>query len=140
VPNLCTRRRAVLQQETNISLSAKGPSSTSAQYLALGEGVAPTPNGGAGCDGKRAFDESQGRLSAHIYREGRGKISAKGALPVELQREAFAERIPTLGEDPESCSGVSVRRQASSQLRFLSPTLSHPPHILLTWRSISPAE
>jgi hypothetical protein len=63
----------------------------SAQYLALGEGVAPTPNGGAGRDGKRAFDESQGRLSTHIRREGRGKLSAKGASPVELQREAIAE-------------------------------------------------
>jgi hypothetical protein len=81
----------VLQREPNISLSAKGPSSMSAQYLALGEGVTPTPNGGAGRDGKRAFDESQGRLSTHIRRKGRGKLSAKGASPVELQREAIAE-------------------------------------------------
>jgi hypothetical protein len=72
-----SRRRALLQRGPNIWLSAKGPSSTRAKYLALGEGVAPTPNGGAGRDGKTDFGESQGRLSAHIRREGRGKLSAK---------------------------------------------------------------
>jgi hypothetical protein len=98
----------------NISLSAKSPSSTRVKYFALGEGVAPTPNGGAGHDGKRVFDESQGRLSAHIRRECRGKLSAKRPSPVELHREAFAERkrafverIPALSEDPESRSVIN---------------------------------
>jgi hypothetical protein len=88
VKSHCSRRRGrpahcagtVLRQEQKPQLSAKGPSSTRAKYLALSEGTffnesqifdsqrrsAPTPNDGACCDGKRAFDESQIRLSAHI--------------------------------------------------------------------------
>jgi hypothetical protein len=76
--------------------------------------VAPTPNGGAGHDDKRVFDESQGRLSRHIRRECRGKLSVKRPSLVELQREAFAERkrafverIPALSEDPESRSVIN---------------------------------
>jgi hypothetical protein len=52
--------------------------------LALGEGVPPTPNDGACRDGRRAFDERQVRLSAHIRREDPGKLSVKGGSPVEL--------------------------------------------------------
>jgi hypothetical protein len=72
----------------------------SAQYFALGEKVAPTPNGGAGRDGKTDFGESQGCLSAHICREGQGKLSAKGASPVELQHEAFAESFLSVTPSP----------------------------------------
>jgi hypothetical protein len=86
-----SRRRAPFQREPNIWLSAKTPSSTRAKYLALGEGVAPTPNGGSCRDGKRAFGESQGRLSVYIRREDPGKLSAKPASPVGLQRVAFTE-------------------------------------------------
>jgi hypothetical protein len=59
--------------------------------LALGEGVAPTPNGGACRDGKRAFGESQGRLSAHVRREDSVKLLAKATSPVGRQRVTFAE-------------------------------------------------
>jgi hypothetical protein len=67
----------------------------------------------------RAFGESQGRLSAHVRREDPGKLSAKHASPVGLQRvaleiplgeafnewkRAFTERIPALGEGPKSSS------------------------------------
>jgi hypothetical protein len=83
--------KSPLQREPNIWLSAKSPSSTRARYLALGEGVAPTPNGGACRDGKRAFDESQGCLSAHVRREDPVKLSAKPASPAGLQCVAFAE-------------------------------------------------
>jgi hypothetical protein len=99
---------ALLRREQKPKLSAKSSSSTRAKYFALGEGlffnesqifhsrrraskyftlgegVAPTPNGGAGRDGKTDFSESQGHLSAHIRREGRGKLSAKGASPVNF--------------------------------------------------------
>jgi hypothetical protein len=106
------KKEKILRGEQKSLLSAKSPSSTRAKYLALDEGVAPTPNGGACRDGKRAFDESQGRLSAHVRREDPGKLSVKPASQVGLQRvafaewkRAFAERIPALGEDPESYSG-----------------------------------
>jgi hypothetical protein len=62
-PNPSHGEWTLLQREQNIWLSAKDPSSTRAKYLALGEGVAPTSNG------KRAFGESQGRLSTHIRRD-----------------------------------------------------------------------
>jgi hypothetical protein len=75
-----SRRRAPLQREPNIWLSAKSPSSTRARYLAVGEGVAPTANGGACRDGKKAFGESQGRLSAHVCREDPVKLLAKAIL------------------------------------------------------------
>jgi hypothetical protein len=58
--------------------------------------VAPTPNGGPRRDGKRAFGESRGRLSAHVRREDPVKLSAKAASPVGRQRVTFAES--TLGE------------------------------------------
>jgi hypothetical protein len=51
--------------------------------LALGEGVAPTPNGGTRRDGKRAFGESQERLSAHVRREDPVKLLAKAASPAK---------------------------------------------------------
>jgi hypothetical protein len=44
-----------LHREQKAQLSAKSTPSTRAKYLALGEGVAPTPNGGACHESKRAF-------------------------------------------------------------------------------------
>jgi hypothetical protein len=119
-----SRRRPRLQREPDIWLSAKTPSSTRARYLALGERVAPTPNGGTRRDGKRAFGESRGHLSAHVRREDPVKLSAKVASPVgctpcdfrrglplgegfNVRERAFAERIPALGEGPESSSATS---------------------------------
>jgi hypothetical protein len=76
-----------------------------ARYLALGEGVAPTPNGGTCRDGKGAFGESQGGLSAHLRREDPMKLSAKAASPVGRQRVTFAEsflsaKASTRGKGP----------------------------------------
>jgi hypothetical protein len=79
-----------------------------AKYLALGEGVPPTTNGGACRDGKRAFDESQVRLSVHICREEPRKLSAKGGSPVELQREVFAESFLSVKPSPRG-KGPSPR-------------------------------
>jgi hypothetical protein len=53
--------------------------------------VAPTPNGGPRRDGKRAFGESRGCLSAHVRREDPVKLSVKAASPVGRQRVTFAE-------------------------------------------------
>jgi hypothetical protein len=120
-----SRRRPRLQREPDIWLSAKTPSSTRARYLALGEGVAPTPDGATRRDGKRAFGESRGRLSAHVRREDPVKLSAKvaspaGCTPCDFRRgfplgegfnereRAFAESIPALGEGPESCSAFTT--------------------------------
>jgi hypothetical protein len=86
-----SRRRALLQREPNI-----------------GEGVAPTPNGGVCRDGKRAFDKCQRCLSAHVRREDPVALSAKPASPVGLQCVAFAESF--LSAKPStSGKGPSLR-------------------------------
>jgi hypothetical protein len=121
----------VFRREQKAQLSAKSSHSTRAKYLALGEepffnesqilalveGVAPTPNGGACRDGKRAFGESQGRLSAHVRQEDPVKLSAKSASPAGLQRVAFAESF--LSAEPSTSGKVPSPR--GSQLSAKTP-------------------
>jgi hypothetical protein len=110
------------KSKDNVWLSAKSPPSTRAEYLALGEGVAPTLNGGAYRDGKRGLRrEPKTPLGACTPRGssitlGEARFTS-GASTCGLRREfplgeafnewerAFTERIPTLDEDPESISG-----------------------------------
>jgi hypothetical protein len=101
--------------------------------LALGEGVAPTPNDRACRDGKRAFDESQVRLSAHIRREDPGKLSVKGGSPVELQREAFAESFLSVTPSPKgkgpSPTGSLLSAKTPNPVVYSVITLLHLPCI-----------
>jgi hypothetical protein len=94
--------------------------------LALGEGVTPTPNRGACRDGKRAFGESQGRLSTHVRREDPVELSAKPASPAGLQPVAFAESF--LSAKPStSGKGPSPR---GSPLSAKTPN----PVVMKLWR------
>jgi hypothetical protein len=70
-------------------------------------------------DGKRAFDESQVRLSAHIRREDLGKLLVKGGSPVELQREAFAESFLSVMPSPKGKGPSPTGSLLSAKTRIM---------------------